>query len=110
MSNLSVFVNEQLAFEYDRSTRVDENQLAFLDKIDADMDKGVKIPGELITDRDSKQKTTFVALNRLRALKQEDDTRIAVYCSYLNSQLPYAVEMHARDQDARINTEFVEEH
>ena len=110
MSNLSIYANDQLAFEYDRATVIDENQQAFLDKIDTDMERGVKIHGELITKPDTKQKAIFVAMNLLRALKQEDDTRIAVYCAYLNSRLPNTVEVHARDGDNRIDIEFVEEH
>lgn len=110
MSDLSVFINEQLVFEYDRSTKLDDKQLGFLDKMDLDMERGFRIHGELITRPDSKQKATFVAMNLLKALQQENDAKIAVSCAYLTSRLPHAVELHARDQDNRINIEFIEEH
>ena len=110
MSNLSVFINDQLVFEYDRSTKLDDKQLAFLDKMDSDMARGFRISGELITKPGSKQKATFVAMNLLKALKQDDDAKIAVSCAYLNSRLPHTKEMHARDQGDRINIEFIEEH
>ena len=74
------------------------------------MDRGFKISGELITKPDTKQKATFVAMNLLKALKQDDDARIVVACAYLNSRLPHTVEVHARDQGNRINIEFIEEH
>ena len=110
MTNLSIMINDQLAFEYDRSTKLDDKQLAFLDKMDSDMDRGFKIHGELINKPDIKQKATFVAMNLLKALKQDDHAKMTVSCAYLISRLPHAIELHARDQGGRINIEFIEEH
>jgi len=110
MNKLNLFVNEQPAFEYDSSTELDDRQLAFLDKMDQEMERGFKIYGEMIVEPDVKQKATFVTMNLLRALQQEDNIRIAVSCAYLATRLPHVVEVHARDQDDRIAIEFVEEH
>ena len=110
MSNLTVFVNEQVVFEYDRSTSLSDEQLSFLDKMDADMDRGFRIFGEQLMNPDVQQKATFVVLNLIRALKQEDEAKIAVSCAYLSHRLPHAVEIHARDGEGRINVEFVDEH
>lgn len=110
MSNLSIMVNDQLAYEYDRSTKLDEKQLAFLDKMDSDMDRGFRIHGELISKPDRKQKSAFVAMNLLKALKQQDPAKIAVSCAYLVNRLPHAIELHAKDQDGRISIEFIDEH
>ena len=110
MSNLSILINDQLVFEYDRSTELDESQLAFLDKMDSDMDRGIKISSELISKPDTKQKATFVAMNLLRAMKQDDNARIAVYCAYLCRRLAHVVEVHARDRDTGIDIEFIDEH
>lgn len=110
MNTLNLFVNEQLTIEYDRSTELDEGQLAFLDVMDKDMDRGLKIDGEMIADPDTKQKATFVTMNLIRALQHEDDARVTVLCAYLATRLPHTVEVHARDQADRIAIEFVEEH
>jgi hypothetical protein len=110
MNTLSLFVNEQLAFECDRSMLLDEKQLEFLDRMDSDMERGFKIQGELITHPDKKQKATFVTMNLLNALRQEDNAKIAVACAYLSNRLPHVVEVHARDAGDRIDIEFVEEH
>jgi hypothetical protein len=110
MNTLNLFVNEQLAFECDRSMVLDEKQLEFLDRMDSDMDRGCKIHGELITNPDKKQKATFVVMNLLNALQQEEHARIAVACAYLSHRLPHVAEVHARDADDRIDIEFVEEH
>ena len=110
MTELSVYVNDQLAFEYDRSTELDDKQLEFLERMDRDMDRGFRISGEMIAEPDSQQKANFVAMNLLKALQQEDNAKIRVSCAYLSSRLPYVVEVHARDQGGRVNIEFIEEH
>lgn len=110
MNTLSVLINDQLAFEYDRSTELEEKQREFLDKMDGDMDRGFKIHGEMVSDPDKQQKATFVAMNLLRALQQEDMAKIRVSCAYIATRLPSVVEVHARDQDNRIAIEFVDEH
>ena len=110
MNKLSIFVNDQLAFEYDRSTVLDDKQLEFLVKMDQDMGRGFRIYGELIAEPEIKQKATFVSMNLLKALQQDDQAKLAVSCAYLATRLPHVVEMHARDQANRIKIEFVEEH
>jgi hypothetical protein len=110
MNTLSVYINDQLAFEYDRATTLDEKQLAFLDKMDRDMARSVRIYGELIADPDTKQRASFVTMNLLKALQQENNAKIAVYYAYLAKRLPHLLEVQAKDQGNRINIEFVEEH
>ena len=110
MSNLSLFINEQLAYECDRSPELEEKQLEFLDRMDRDMDRGFRIQGEMIAEPDGRQKATFVVMNLLRALRQEDHAKITASCAYLGNRLPHVVEVHARDRDNQIDIEFVEEH
>ncbi len=110
MNKLSVLINDQLAFEYDRSTELDEKQQAFLDRMDCDMDRGLKIHGEPVSEPDGKQRAIFMAMNLIKALQREDHAKIAVSCAYLCSRLPHVVEVHARDRGERIHIEFVEEH
>jgi len=110
MGFLNFIINDQLAFEYDRSTVLDEKQLTFIEQMDRDMDRGIRMYGELITEPDSKQKASFVAMNLLKGLQQEDNARIEVSCAYLSSRLPYVVEVQASNLDGRVNIEFIEEH
>ncbi|MBL7002544.1 MAG: hypothetical protein ISR69_00785 [Gammaproteobacteria bacterium] len=107
---LGIFVNEQFVFEYDTSTELDDQQLAFLQKMDADMDKGIKIYGELIVKPDSEAKANFVVMNLLKSLQQQDDAKIGVSCAYLSQNYPNVVEVHARDEGNRIGVELVESH
>ena len=46
MNKLAVIINNEVVFDFDRELTFEDQQLAFLDKMDSDMDKGVKIHGE----------------------------------------------------------------
>jgi hypothetical protein len=109
MHLLTIHINDQLAFEYDKSTVLNDEQLTFLDKMDQDMSRGLKVHGELISKPDTKQCATFVAMNLIRALLQEDEAKVRVSCAYLSTRLPDLSEVHARDDDGKVKIEFIEE-
>ncbi len=108
MSKLSIFINEQAAYDYDSGTELDDQQRAFLDRMDEDMGRGLKIHGELISEPDTHQRATFVAMNLIKALLQEDEAKIQVSCAYLVNRLPDLNEVHARDGDERVEIELTE--
>ncbi|MCW8900927.1 MAG: hypothetical protein OQK75_02900 [Gammaproteobacteria bacterium] len=110
MKTLTIFINDQVAHEYDKETALDEQKLAFFNNMDADMEKGIKVQGELITSPDQKQRAKFVVLNLIKALQQDNDAIISASCAYLVNRLPALIEVHANDQGCVINIEFVDEH
>jgi hypothetical protein len=110
MKPLTIFVNDQVAFEYDKEAAVDDQKLAFFEKMDADMNRGIKIQGEFIADPNAKQRATFVAMNLIRALKQDNQAIILASCAYLANRLPALIEVHVRDSGNTVNVELVEEH
>ena len=109
MSVLSIYVNGQVVFEYDREMTLVDEQMVFLDKMDSDMDRGIKIQGEALKNPDGRQKATFVAMNLIRALQQVNEAAMSVSCAYLVSRLPGLVEVHANDEDGKVTIELVEE-
>jgi hypothetical protein len=108
MSKLTIFINDQPVYEYDGTTTLSPEQLDFLDKIDRDMDRGLKINGELVSDPDPSQRGTFVAMNLIKALLQEDEAKKMVSCAYLNNRLPELTEVHARDQDGTVKIDLID--
>ncbi|MGD8999437.1 MAG: hypothetical protein PVF75_03410 [Granulosicoccaceae bacterium] len=109
MKKVTIFVNNQAVYEYDKEVPIDDQKLAFLDKMDSDMARGIKIQGELIPHPDKHQRATFVTMNFIRALQQENEVLIAAYSAYLANRLPGLVEVHANDHGSRIKIELVEE-
>lgn len=77
MKLLTIISNDNVVYEHDRDKVLDERQIAFLGKMDGDMDRGIKIQGELITHPYTKQRATFVAKNLIKALKQVNNAIIA---------------------------------
>lgn len=110
MKKLTVFINDQTAYECEREMDLEQMQLDFLDKMDSDMDRGVKIRGELLASPDVRQRATFVAMNLIKALQQGNDAAKYVSCAYLVKRLPGLVEVRASDQENTISIELVEEH
>ena len=110
MNTLTVYANDEIVYEYDKEIIIEEQKLAFLDKMDSDMDRGIKIYGELIPDPDKKQRATFVIMNLLKALKQDNEAIILASCAYLTNRLPALIEVRAMNQGNRVTIELVEEH
>lgn len=110
MKKLTVFINDQVAYECDREIDLEPEQLKFLDKMDNDMDRGVKIQGELIASPDIRQRATFITMNLIKALQQENDAAKFASCAYLIKRMSSLVEVRASDQENSINIELIEEH
>jgi hypothetical protein len=108
MKKLTVFVNGQVACECEREQDLDPEQLKYLDKMDSDMDRGVKIQGELIAEPNDQQRAVFVAMNLIKALQHDNNAARRVSCAYLVKRLPDLVEVRASDQENTIRIELVE--
>ena len=110
MKKLTIYVNDQVAYDYDKETALEDEQLVFFDKMDSDMARGIKIQGELIANPNNSQRATFVAMNLIRALQQDNEAIISASCAYLVNRLPTLIKVHARDIGNTVNIELVEEH
>jgi hypothetical protein len=109
MKKITIFVNNQAVYEYDRETIFEERQLEFFDKMDIDMERGIKIHSELITNPDSKQRAKFVVMNLIKALQQDNPAIISASCAYLANRLPALFEVHVNEHGITVNIELVEE-
>jgi len=109
MKKLEIYINDQIVSEFDREITLDEQQLTFLNKMDSDMDNGIKIQGRLFTNPDSHQRATFVSMNIIKALQQENEASSYASCAYLVNRLPQLIEVHANDDDGTININLVVE-
>lgn len=102
-------MNNEVVFEYDRDINLEEQQLSFLDKMDTDMSEGIKIQGELVQSPGEQQRLTFIAMNLIKGLQQDNEAVISSSCAYLINRRPALIEVHANDSDGGIVIEFNEE-
>ena len=109
MEKLSIFVNGEIVFDYDRDIQLDEHKLAFLDKMDADMSKGIKIQGQLVENPEETQRLTFMTMNLLKALKQENEAIISSSCAYIINRRPALIEIHVNDAENGLSFDFTDE-
>lgn len=107
MNKILLLVNNQVAFDFDKVVTLEKNQLSFLDKMDADMAKGVKINGQSISEPDKNQRATFVVMNLIRALQQENETVVTASCSYIANRLPDIEEVHVNEHESGIKVVFI---
>lgn len=106
---LTIYVNDQPVYDHDRDTVLDDRQEAFLDRMDLDMNRGVKMNGVLHEHPDARQRQTFVAMNLLNALRQDNPAKIAVACAYLTQRRPQLREVRAYDHEQGVMVELVDQ-
>ena len=106
---LTVLVNNEIAFDFDRDITFEDEQLAFLDRMDADMEGGIKIYGELQVNPDAQQRATFVVMNLINGLQQSNDAAVSAACAYLVNRHPALIEVHAYDHEDTVKIELIEE-
>lgn len=105
---LTIFINNEAIYDYDGTTSIDEDRRVFLDKMDTDMSRGIKIQGETVDTPNTEQRAKFVVMNLIRALQQENDAIITASCAYLTHKNPELTEIHVSNSEGAIEIEFVE--
>jgi hypothetical protein len=109
LKKLVLVVNGEPVREYDRGKTLAEGQLAYLDKMDSDMGRGIRIHGEHINAPDDEQRALFIAMTLLRTLQQGNEAAATACFAYLARCKPNLVEIHADDQDDGVHIEFIPE-
>ena len=104
---LVIVLNGQAVVEYDRNVRLPGHQRQFLDKMDSDMEQGIELMDEKITQPDHIQRAQFVAMHLGQSLLQEDDAMIAASCAYLANRLPDLKQVKADEQGNMISFHLV---
>ena len=84
---MAVLLNGVAQLEYDRNMALTDYQMAYLDKMDEQMDKSIEIDGELITQPELNQKVQFVSANLLEAMQANNEGLTSALCTYLATRL-----------------------
>lgn len=108
MNTVTLLVNNEPIFEFNKEILLDEKQLAYFDRMDSDMQNGIKIQGKLISKPDAQQQSSFVVMNLIKALQQDNQAAISSSCAYLVNRYPALIEIHAKDHENEIKIELVE--
>jgi hypothetical protein len=103
---LDVFVDEHRVFSFERSAGVPGRQRRFLEQMDQDMDTGIELGAEWISDPDLKQRTHFVVGQLLLALERGNQPLAATLCTYLVTRLPQLKAVYGMNDDQNVTVEL----
>ena len=101
MSKLVAVVDGEAVIEYDRDKALAEPQMAYLDKMDQQMDQGIPSGQGNIFAPDLQQKAQFVADQLMMAIKSEDEALISASMAYLANRLPELKQVSEAEQDGQ---------
>lgn len=110
MNIMAVFLNGIAQLEYDRERLLPDHQRAYLDRMDARMDTGIRIGSETVSHPNLAQRAHFAAGNLVHALQTSDEALAAAMCSYLAIRLPELRQIRIeepRDATGEVTIEFV---
>jgi hypothetical protein len=104
---LVVLVNGESRLEYDRSKGLSERQRVYLDRMDRQMDSGIRLGTDWVEQPRPAQRASFVAAQLVDALQRDDEALIAACCTYLANRLPELKQIKARLLTAGFSVELV---
>ncbi len=107
MATLSIFINNEKIFVFEKNTRQSGIQRRFLDEMDLNMAQGIKINDEEISSPDKKQRTNYVAMNLLYAIKNKNDGMVSTTCNYLAHRLPELKKIYYLEKGNEITMELI---
>jgi len=106
-SIMAVLLNGIAQLEYDRGKLLPAQQAAYLDRMDATMDNGIRLGNEIVRNPDRNQRAQFAAANLVHALKTDDESMAAAMCSYLAIRLPELKQVLIEEVAGTVSVELV---
>ncbi len=100
--SMVVLLNGEALIEYNRTKPLVEKQRQYLDRMDSQMDEGITLGNEAITNPDKQQRAQFVAFTLVTALQNDNEAVIAAMSSYLAQRYPDLKQVKAdTDQNSK---------
>jgi len=104
---LTVLIDNQSQLEFDRNKALPDNQVAYLDRMDAQMDEGIQLSGDRVGQPDLLQRAQFVAVHLIEALQQGNEALVAASCAWLAQRLPDLKQVKTLLVDGGFSVELV---
>jgi hypothetical protein len=85
---MAVLLNGIAQLEYNREIVLAVKQQDYLDRMDQDMDGGIRLGNQYIEMPDHIQRAQFIALHLIQSLLVDNEQHVAASCAYLANRLP----------------------
>lgn len=103
---LEIILNGEVVIKYPQNTRLPGKQREFLDIMDIDMDAGIELNGYLINQPSIQQRSHYVAMQLIQALKTNNNGLITASCAYLTTRQPTLRKVRANEAKEEITLEL----
>lgn len=107
--NFEITLNGKVVIEYPRNTRLPGKQREFLDSMDLDMDEGINLDGKAVDSPNNQQRSLYVAMKLMRALRSNNKSMITASCAYLANRQPTLQKVRATEEGEATTLELVYE-
>jgi len=104
---LTILIDNQSELEFDRSRVLPDQQLVYLDRMDAQMDAGLQLGNDQVEQPDTLQRAQFVAVHLIEALQQGNEALVAASCAWLAQRLPDLTQVKALLVEGGFSVELV---
>jgi hypothetical protein len=104
---LIIILNGEIIIEYKRNQLLAGLQRRFLDKMDADMNDGLKIEGEYISSPNKTQRVQYVANHIVNAVINGKQNNIQPACAYLVKVAPTLLQIKIDTSTAEHNFDLM---
>ena len=103
---LRLVLDGEQVLSYDRRQRLPGIQRRFLDQMDADMDRGIRLQDTQIESPEPEQRLHYVALTLVHAMLDANDNLKLACCAYLADRYPHLVGVVARQDPENIHLQL----
>ena len=104
---MAVLLNGVAQLEYDRNMALTDYQMAYLDKMDEQMDEGIDIDGKLIKQPELNQKIQFVSANLMEAMQSGNEGLTSALCTYIATRMPDLKQIKITDDNESVCIDLV---
>lgn len=104
---LRIYLNGTEAYAFDKRAGLARMQFAYVQRMDAEMDRGITLNGEQVRSPAQGQRTQFVIGQLLDALAINDSRGIAMYCRYLAHHVPDLSDIRVEEDGDEYSVDLV---
>jgi len=104
---LQLVVNGETVVEYEPQARLPGHIRDFLARMDADMDDGFSLAGQVVEQPDDLQRVHFVAIQLFQSFMRENHRLRAASCAWLCQRMPQLREVKVEDSEEEISLELI---
>jgi len=102
-----VSLNSDKVIEYHRERELNTRQIQDLHQVDTKLAQGIHIEGKFISDATAQEKAVFMANQLATALNEDNDTVVAISCSYLATRFPRLKQLKISMVNDQLSIELV---